>query len=669
MKELPYRQIHMDFHTSPHINEVGEKFNADEFVSTLKDARVNSINLFAKCHHGMYYYPTKIGTMHPGLKFDLLGEQIKACRDKGIRVCAYTTVVWNEDWADRHPEWMQIDMEGTLGCKKPFYGGYNGLPLNSWRSLCMNNSEHVKYIKAELKEIFEMYRPDGYWIDIIWQFNCVCSHCLKEMKQMGLDPTQIQDVRRHDRFVEIKFMKEIFTYINDMHPGAYIFFNGSPTEFDLADDVEYSTLTKRKYITCIDIESLPSDAWGYTHFPVLVNYANTTGKEVIAMNGKFHKAWGDFGSLRNLAALEYECFRALANGAKCCTGDQLHPSGKIEPSVYKRIGEVFSRVEKKEKWCYNTKKVSQIGVYAANHVLEKDQQTSNEGVYRMLSEMHHLFDFIDFESKIDTYDLLILPDNVMLSHEAAEKLAKYIENGGKLILTSRSGLNEHCTKFVLEEFGVEYISEAEYNPRYAHITGDRFPGIPPMDYVLYECGLDVMQMPGSEVLAYITEPYFNRTYDRFCSHRQTPPFEVTAKPFIVKNRNVIYIASPLFRDYAINGCLVYKDIIGQCIDMLLDSRIILTDLPSTADASLRKQGDNFILHVLHYIPQRKCRNLDIIEEVIPLYNKNFRILTDRSVKRVCLVPQETELHFSCDGKYVEFTIPEVNGHEMVLIEV
>jgi hypothetical protein len=22
-------------------------------------------NLFAKCHHGMYYYPTKIGTMHP----------------------------------------------------------------------------------------------------------------------------------------------------------------------------------------------------------------------------------------------------------------------------------------------------------------------------------------------------------------------------------------------------------------------------------------------------------------------------------------------------------------------------------------------------------------------------------------------------------------------------
>ena len=104
MTDFPVRQIHLDFHTPPDIPGVGEAFDSEDFAETLLRAGVNSINLFAKCHHGMYYYPTKIGTVHPELKGDLFGSQMAACRKRGIRSCAYTTVVWNEDWADRHPE-------------------------------------------------------------------------------------------------------------------------------------------------------------------------------------------------------------------------------------------------------------------------------------------------------------------------------------------------------------------------------------------------------------------------------------------------------------------------------------------------------------------------------------------------------------------------------------
>ena len=63
--ELRFRQVHLDFHTSPLIPGVGEDFEAEEFVATLKSAHINSINIFAKDHHGMSYYPTKVGTMHP----------------------------------------------------------------------------------------------------------------------------------------------------------------------------------------------------------------------------------------------------------------------------------------------------------------------------------------------------------------------------------------------------------------------------------------------------------------------------------------------------------------------------------------------------------------------------------------------------------------------------
>ena len=62
--------VHLDFHTSPDIEGIGEEFNKEEFASTLKEAKVDLITVFAKCHHGYCYYPTKVGKMHPHLKFD-----------------------------------------------------------------------------------------------------------------------------------------------------------------------------------------------------------------------------------------------------------------------------------------------------------------------------------------------------------------------------------------------------------------------------------------------------------------------------------------------------------------------------------------------------------------------------------------------------------------------
>ena len=72
---LPQRQVHLDFHTSPWIPDVASEFEASEFARTFRKANVNSVTIFAKCHHGMSYYPTKVGTMHPALKSrDLMGE-------------------------------------------------------------------------------------------------------------------------------------------------------------------------------------------------------------------------------------------------------------------------------------------------------------------------------------------------------------------------------------------------------------------------------------------------------------------------------------------------------------------------------------------------------------------------------------------------------------------
>jgi len=89
---LPSRQVHLDFHTSEYIPGIGEKFNKKQFQEALKLGHVNQINIFAKCHHGWSYYPTEVGKVHPNLKFDLLGAEMEACHEIGVKCPIYFTV-------------------------------------------------------------------------------------------------------------------------------------------------------------------------------------------------------------------------------------------------------------------------------------------------------------------------------------------------------------------------------------------------------------------------------------------------------------------------------------------------------------------------------------------------------------------------------------------------
>jgi hypothetical protein len=620
----------------------------------------------------MFYYQTDLGTVHPHLDFELLKEQIEACRSKGIKVGIYTCVGWSEDQADRHPEWMEISAEGVIGVKKPF-------TPQSWQKLCLNNKTFRSAIKAELKEAYELFKPDGFWIDIIFQHQCLCKTCMPEMLKTGMDPKCPDEVAAHDKSVTLEFMSDIYRDVKSHAPDVQIYFNCHPYEMDTADDINIAGKNKQALCDYIDVESLPSDAWGYSHFPIAINYINKHDKDINMMNGKFHTSWGDFGSLRNKKALEYECFRALANGAGSCVGDQLHPSGRLDPEVYKRIGEVFARLKEREAWSAGTKKVAQVGVYAARgskpSIKDDRSDLIDEGVYRLLSELKYTFDFVDFTDDITDYELIILPDRVSLNDEAAAKVNGYINKGGKAIVTAASGLKDGA--FQIDGVGVKYIGPAQYTPRYMRIAGDAFPEVQPMDYVMYEQGVEVVALEGTKILAPVVNSYFNRDYFHFCSHRQTPP-ELNATGFAgvtiafggrgesdKRGGNVVYIAQPLFTEYANSRCMICRDILEKMLDVLGVEPMIKADFPSFVETTLRKKDDKLILHILNYIIERKCRRLDTIEESIPLFDRSVAIRFDKKPACVKRVPSMEEISFDWDGRYATFILDKIEGYEII----
>ncbi len=675
MRKTPFRQIHMDFHTSPLIEKIGSAFDRETFGRTLAEAHVESVNLFAKCHHGFYYYPSAVGRMHPQLSFNLLREQIESCRAAGVRTAIYTCVGWSEDTAHTHPEWQEVGMDGILGHRVPFT---RAATTTSWQKLCLNNQDYRSYMRDEFAEIVALFHPETLWIDIVFQQQCLCETCMRDMIAHGMDPASEIDRIRHDRRVQIDYMREMFGVIQILAPGTAVYFNGHPYEMDLADDPALTAGNKRKYNTFIDIESLPSEMWGYSHFPIAVNYVNKYEQDVTMMNGKFHLSWGDFGSIRNIKALEYECFRALAHGAGCCVGDQLHPDGRIDAFVYKRIGAVYNAVAWKEKWCRETRKVAQIGVFTTRRAgiespLDHNRDLPVEGACRMLDELHYTYDILNLRDDLSRYDCLILPDKVWVDEASASRIGQYLRGGGRAIATGTSTLDKETGHFLLEALGVDYRGMSRFTPRYMRLDPDALPSVEPMDHVVYEPGVDVVPLPGATCLSEVVHPYFNRGETAFCSHRQTPPDRSrrTGLAAVVENGRTAYVAQPLFTDYAVRRCQPFRNIVSDLLHRLGVTPIVESDLPSTVEMTLRETDDAWVIHLLHYAVERKSRTIDTVEASIPTFDSTLSVQTGWTPARVTLVEasEETDLPFSfpSNGKRFIINVPRFDGHAMILI--
>ena len=659
--ELRFRQIHLDFHTSEAIEGIAANFDADEFADTLDAARVDSVTCFARGHHGWMYYDSKAfpERVHPHLaRRNLLPEQIDACHKRGIRVPIYITVQWDHYTADEHPEWLMVGADGALG----YDGAQNIYQPGFYRTFCLN-SPYVDFLKAHTREVLETMPVDGFFFDIVQAKACSCARCRRDMIAEGLDPSDADTRVRFGRDVIRRFTADMTAFVRQFSGDCTIFYNAGhvgPAHRPWADA-----------FTHWELESLPSGGWGYMHFPLTQHFARTTGKQCLGMTGKFHTSWGDFHSFKNPAALQFECFHMLALNARCSVGDQLPPDGRICPHTYELIGSVYRQVEAKEPFCRGATAVAEIAV------LTPEEFSGTGGHYglpaaalgatRMLQELRHQFDIVDSRGDLDGYKLLILPDDVPVSPALAAKIDAFLAAGGKLLASYRSGLNEAGEAFALDALGLTLVGEAPYSPDFLVPTDRIGRDLPPTEHVMYLRGLQVAPAAGAEALAQANVPYFNRTWEHFCSHQHTPSRHEAGYPGVVSAAACVYFAHPIFTQYHANAPKWCKTFVADAIDRLLGEPLVRVAGPSTLLAMLNEQADErrWVLHLLHYVPERRGQAFDVIEDVIPLFDLAVSIRTDREIAAARTAPEGDELPLKTAAGRVELTLPGLAGHQMI----
>lgn len=662
MNILPQRQVHLDFHTSECIDGIGSKFNKKQFQECLKKGHVNSITVFAKCHHGWAYFPSETNQMHPGLKFDLLSAMLEACEEIGVAAPVYISAGLDQNYAVNHPEDVAVDRfdQGYPVILEEANGHKYIENTAGWRRVCFN-SPYLDVLAAQVKEVMEKFHPCGIFLDIVGPRPCYCNHCKKIIADRGLD---VNDPASYGTIIEEtykKYYEKINSTARSVDPDVRIFHNGGHI-LNGRRDLAHAN-------THLEIESLPTGGWGYDHFPKSAKYTAKLGMDYLGMTGKFHTSWGEFGGFKHPNALKYEVALSLANGAKCSVGDQMHPYGFLDEATYELIGAAYAEAEKVEEYCYDAEPVADIGILSVEGLSGVKNELCDIGACRMMLEGKYLYEVLDSECDFSKYKLIILPDKVKVCGEVGEKLRTFVRNGGKVLCTGASGLDDNG-EFAFD-LGVKYKGESKYNPSYFR-PDYKAMGISSSSY-LFNCRLQNVSLSDKDakVLGYSKNPFFNREPQHFCSHKNTPYVTEDNAPGAVVGKEGGYIAWDVFTSYAEIGSYILKDVVMNTVDAILgEEKTLKTSLASFGVVTLNDQTANnrLVLHSLYATPVTRGKNVQIIEDLVPVYNTSFEIKTDKAIKSVKLVPQNKEIAFNQNDGRVSFDIEEFTCSQIVVLE-
>jgi hypothetical protein len=657
------RQVHLDFHTSELVEGIGAKFDKAQFQAALKIGRVNHINVFSKCHMGWFYYPSKVGNVHPNLKFDLLGEQLKACKEIGVFAPVYMTVGWSANDAETKPEWTARKKDGSVWVSNGggIWVGKGPKPGGQWKNMCVASSGpyHLQ-VMAQVKELITLYDVDGLWMDIYHLANegCYCAPCKARMAKEGVNIDDEAAVKTSTARAIKDHARQVRELVSKIRPMATCYFNASSRVNDRSMFAEriFDMNTQQ------EIEDLPTAWGGYDNLPLEAKFHLQEGSHVIAMSGKFHKAWGEFGGFKSPKALRYEAAAMIAFGVGCNFGDQLHPNGLMDPATYKNIGYGYDYVAQIEDYGPGGLPYARLGiwmVYTENH---------DRGVSAMLMETHN--DYVIASAKnLDQLTTIIIPSKACLSEAEAAQINDWVKRGGKLIVLGAGAMDKAKTRFILD-IGADYVGPAAYDRDYTLVTDAMSEDMVASPFLNYRPAMRT-KLTSGEALAHVREPFFSRTYETYMGHDNAPHRPENAHPAVIRNGNVIFFAHPLDLDYLAHGMKLQRDLFRNAITLLNDTAAMKVEgLPSGARVNLLHQKDKnrYIAHLL-YAPVINRGDVQVLEDFPEIRNAKLTMNLPATVRSAVTVPSGQTLELQRSGQSVTVMVPAFSMHTAIVLNI
>ena len=663
-RPLGNAQVHLDFHTPHQVDSIGGDFDAGQFVATLVEAGADWVNLFAKCHHGWSYYPTSVGRMHPGLEFDLLGEQARACRAAGLGVGVYYSLGWSAADLDEHPEWAEVERDGADHAINvdPDAGPDDRRPANSWVYLCPDG-EYLDAMTRQTAEIVQLYDPDGLWFDISATKPCWCARCRGRMSQERVDPDAASAVEEFNLRRWGRAMGALRDAAQADDPRRRVFFNGSTVIHGNDHHVADGPAELSAFNTHQEMEHLPTTWGGYDRLSLRSRHYHSQGSELVAMSGRFHTDWGEFGGYKSQRALDYEARSMIANGARGCFGDQLHPGGRLDEQTYNLLGETYRRVRGLRELVEGARPDSRLAVCVSS------SEDDDQGLARALLEAHREFVVVaphDLDPARCEAAVVAGP----LPDGTDRALARFASGGGR-ILALGDAVQGLSAKTLTEIFGIEAMNSSTADGDYTSFAGGGLSSLGVGPAYNYEPGRRFTLTPQAQVLATIYDALFDRTYGRYFSHQNAPPkLEAGTHPAVHRHGHHLVAAHPLGRLYLRHGAEAHRSLLWALVAMVdLRPVIEVTGLPPGARVTVMHQPGRgrTLVHAL-YAPVVQRGRAAVVDDVVSVSGGSAVMRLDRAVTAALNGLSGAPVPLSPADGAVSFDLPTIEMHAVVVLQ-
>ena len=574
-KSSTWRNL-IDMHIPDWNPEFLTEFSPEAYVQAMTDAKVDASIVYTGNCLGMCFWPTKVGHMHQGLKGrNINAETIKALHGKNLNVIVYYNI-WNR-WAyDTYPSWRMVKPNGRSTLE------YSDNNLSRYGQCCMNSEGYRQFVKSQIKDLCESFTCDGLWIDMIG-FNatvCCCGSCRdKYLAETGCEipkvvdwnnPEWVRFVRSRERWFD-DFTRMIQETAHAVNPKLSLAFQSASMLLGWGGAVSQSFLDRSDY--------LAGDFYGPPmQYSVICKYMNnlTRNRPMEFMTSRCYDLIYHT-TTRSENELRMSALGAFAHNAAFVFIDAIDPVGTIDGNFYRLMGRVKEQVKPYERAVSpDAVMLSDVAFYR-NHASAYNPGQNGDllrnadtyfdvlsGLQRIGTTMarnHILFDIIGQPQlgNLSRYPAIVLTEQYVLSDDEIGAFRRYVAEGGNLIVTGESGMNDmngnRLTDFALADvLGVRFKGQTKENSTYIAPTaaGQVHFVENSVKYPLSLAGRQfiVEADNGVQTLATITLPYSSSDeIYKFGSAISNPPASTTQHPSITLNTygkgQAMYIASPL----------------------------------------------------------------------------------------------------------------------------
>ncbi|MCB0185671.1 MAG: beta-galactosidase trimerization domain-containing protein [Caldilineaceae bacterium] len=588
--QMNLRQIDMADIRAKQLVEDLQAFQANVFM-------INTAGIIAS-------YPTDLPFHFQSdyLQGDSLAEIIDACHAAEIRVVARTDFSKvRRPIYEQHPDWAYVSAKGNI------------IDYNGDIAVCLNGDYQQHYMFQIVAELFTKLPFDGIFFNMSgyqtrdysgnYYGPCHCANCQARFQAMaGLELPVNEDwedprYRQYNQF-KVKTLAEhrakLYHFINERWPHVAI---ASLREFGRGFIRQESNTAIDRPLPHWQYSGSDNAKWASSSYPTMLS-SNTTVDFI------------DF-PYRHVTVSPHQQQLRLVQGLANGNALDWYLIGRIDNhedrSGFAPIKAIFHyHAAHEESYAHLTSKANIALLNGA-----QANQSEFRGWFRFLVEHHFLFDTLMEEVALelpwDKYEAIILPDYQPISDALADRLDRFVANGGTLIASGRSGFRDETytprAQPVLVSLGIERFGTMRNDMRSAYFKLDDKRSFPRLDEVDLLYSGDLYLYPDYAATA---QPHLRLV----APHAFGPPercyyTQVTNHPGYVVNRygqgQTIYLPWLPGALFHRQGYPNTTDFIGDLLEQVAGLTAVAGDLSPMVEVThfTRTDGAHDLVHLVN----------------------------------------------------------------------